>query len=129
MIDFDTLTFPKLLPGHRWVVKQSTESFSTWDQIEIEIRKDRRFFSWLGFSRTIYLSEARKRLLECDYPDEEIPTEELELWAFYVDRHAAKLHDIYKERLAIPIQNQKVKDAVRGWQDALNVYQPVSDDV
>lgn len=118
-VNLDGLVFPKLLPGHKWVVNRATDSFSSWDQIEIEIRKDRRYFTYLGFSRNVWLTRAAKQLSEAGW---DVPATEQEQWRLLVIKHAESLHDTYKERLRIPIQAAKVRDAVMMWEDELNEH-------
>ena len=122
-VNLEGLVFPKLLPGHRWVVSQALGSLATWDQIEIEIRRDRRFFTYLGFSRSCWLSRARDVLESSGYGapfSEPLPEEENELWRFFIMKNAERLHDAYVERLRLPIMNQKVKDSVEAWEQELN---------
>lgn len=124
MIDLDTLVFPKLLPGHKWVVFQDDDSCMPWDTVTIAIRKDRRFFSYLGYSRNCFLTKARERLKKAGYGDEDseeqIPDDEQAVWRMYIMKSAEALHSEYVERHKIPIKYQKIKEAVDGWQEELN---------
>ncbi len=126
-VDIDSLVFPKLLPGHRWVVFQDEESsyIGSWDRIVIQIRKDRKHFSWMGYERFLYLEDARKRLEDAGYGEEDseepIPDDEQGLWRMYVIKSAETLHKEYVRRHRIPIQSQKVKAVVDSWQEELNV--------
>lgn len=122
MIDLEGLTFPKLLPGHRWLVRQDlTSAFvASWDRIVIYILKDRRWFTDLGFERHLYLSDARYILEKADY--ENIPDDEQELWRMYVMATAKVLHKDYVARMHIPINREKVRGMVLGWQEELNEH-------
>lgn len=117
---FDDLVFPQLLPGHKWVVKQDTDAFSSWDQLVVQIRRDRRWFTYLGYSMVFWLSRAETWWKNVNDGEPGNLPEEAELWKQYVMANANALHEKYVRAHQVPIKNQQVKDAVKGWEDELN---------
>jgi hypothetical protein len=116
---FDDLVFPKLLPGHKWVVRQDLDCYASWDQLIIQIRKDRRWFSYMGYSTVIWLDRAERWWKDVDFDPGDVP-EESELWRRYVLATAEGLHEKYVKAHQAPIRNKQVKELVDTWTEELN---------